>query len=59
MTIFDWLSSEDDGEEIPNDILFEIDLITCENCGEIYIESELPYINGMYDYTCPNCGFVN
>ena len=59
MTIFEWLSSDDDGEPIPNDILFEIDLITCENCGCVYNESDLPYINGMYDYTCPECGFVN
>ena len=46
--------------ELNNDDLWtDADIIECVNCGELYRESELPYINGMYDYTCPTCGYVN
>ncbi len=32
--------------------------LTCNTCGTCVDESELPYINGMYDYSCldERCG---
>lgn len=30
--------------------------LTCNGCGKIAYEEDLPYINGMYDYTCDECG---
>jgi len=32
-------------------------MLTCDQCGNMVWEEELPYINGMYDYTC-DCGGI-
>lgn len=32
--------------------------LSCNTCGQCVDESDLPYVNGMYDYSClkENCG---
>ena len=32
--------------------------ISCNTCGQCVDESDLPYVNGMFDYSClnENCG---
>ncbi len=31
-------------------------IVVCKACGLYFNEADLPYICGMYDYTCEYCG---
>lgn len=39
------------------ELFLQVMMVTCDNCGESVWETDLPYINGMYDYSC-DCGGV-
>lgn len=32
-------------------------MLTCDNCGNVIWEDDLPYIGGIHDYSC-ECGGI-